>query len=139
MISLCANPDCGVSFDYRQGRFFRFHKSHTAGDRAPNTHSVQHFWLCGHCCGEFTLEYQDGAGVLNQESSRYRLRWGERKIHRRRLITHHTISRRVPQNLKRCVSVRRLSLRRCVFLPAGRRDIRDRTRSIDIARPCAGY
>ena len=64
MFSTCANPDCGVAFDYGRGRFFRFHKSHAAGESAPNTHSVQHFWLCGHCCQEFTLEYQDGVGVL---------------------------------------------------------------------------
>lgn len=64
MISMCANPDCRVPFDYRQGRLFRFHKSHAVGEMAPNTHSVQHFWLCGYCCREFTLEYQDGAGVL---------------------------------------------------------------------------
>ena len=64
MISACANPDCGLPFDYGQGIFFRFPKHHAAGVQAPNTHSVQHFWLCGHCCLEFTLEYQNGAGVL---------------------------------------------------------------------------
>ena len=64
MFSRCANPDCGVPFDYGRGRFFRFHKSHAAGESAPNTHSVQHFWLCGHCCQELTLEYQDAVGVL---------------------------------------------------------------------------
>jgi hypothetical protein len=35
-----------------------------AGEKAPNTLSVQHFWLCGHCCLEFTPKYQEGAGVL---------------------------------------------------------------------------
>jgi hypothetical protein len=25
---------------------------------------VQHFWLCGVCCGAYTLEYRDGCGVL---------------------------------------------------------------------------
>jgi len=64
VISICANPDCRVLFDYQQGRFFRFHKNHAVGERAPNTHSVQHFWLCARCCEEFTLEYQDGVGVL---------------------------------------------------------------------------
>lgn len=64
MISTCANPDCQVAFDYQQGRFFRFHKDHATGEPAPNLHSVQHFWLCGHCCLGFTLEYRDGAGVL---------------------------------------------------------------------------
>jgi hypothetical protein len=64
MFSACANPDCRVPFDYRQGRLFRFHKNHRAGEEPPNTHCVQHFWLCGECCGEHTLEYRDGRGVL---------------------------------------------------------------------------
>lgn len=64
MFSVCANPNCRVAFDYRQGRFFRFHKDHVADEDAPNLHSVQHFWLFSGCCLEFTLEYQDGAGVL---------------------------------------------------------------------------
>ena len=64
MFSKCANPDCRAAFDYAQGCFFRFHKSHAAGEQAPNTHSVQHFWLCDRCGWVFTLEYQDGVGVL---------------------------------------------------------------------------
>jgi hypothetical protein len=64
MFSVCANPDCQAPFDYRQGRLFRFHKHHPAGERVPNTHSVQHFWLCGVCCGAYALEYRDGYGVL---------------------------------------------------------------------------
>jgi hypothetical protein len=46
MLSVCANPDCHAAFDYQQGRLFRFHKDHPAGEKPPNTHSVQHFWLC---------------------------------------------------------------------------------------------
>ena len=64
MFSKCANPGCGMPFLYGRGRLFRFHKSHAVGEDAPNTHCVQHFWLCGHCGLEFTLEYQDGVGVL---------------------------------------------------------------------------
>ena len=64
MFSFCANPDCGAPLDYDQGRFFRFHKDHRAGEIPPNTHSVQHFWLCGTCCGVYTLEYRDECGVL---------------------------------------------------------------------------
>jgi len=64
MFSQCANPVCGLAFDYRQGRLFRFHKNHDAGKPAPNTHSVQHFWLCGTCSQQFTLEYRQDAGVL---------------------------------------------------------------------------
>jgi hypothetical protein len=64
MFSFCANPDCQAPFDYRQGRLFRFHKDHPVCERPPNTHSIQHFWLCGTCCGTHTLEYHDGCGVL---------------------------------------------------------------------------
>jgi len=64
MFSQCANPDCGVEFDYREGRLFRFHKNHAPGEPPPNTHSVQHFWLCGECSSRFTLEYREDTGVL---------------------------------------------------------------------------
>jgi hypothetical protein len=50
MLSACANPDCQVPFDYRRGKLFRFHKEHLVSEKPPNTHSVQHFWLCGVCC-----------------------------------------------------------------------------------------
>lgn len=69
MFSKCANPDCGVPFDYLRGRIFRFHKYHAADEEPPNTHSVQHFWLCGLCCEEFTLEYSDREGVLLRNRS----------------------------------------------------------------------
>jgi len=64
MFSACANPECLLPFDYQQGRFFRFHKSSVQDGEAPNTHSVQHFWLCQQCSQEFTLEYRNEAGVL---------------------------------------------------------------------------
>lgn len=62
--SLCANPECRVSFVYGEGCFFRFRQSQDAGNRIPNTHSVQHFWLCGTCSKRLTLEHRDGSGVL---------------------------------------------------------------------------
>jgi hypothetical protein len=64
MFSFCANPECQAPFDSEQGRLFRFHKDHPAGEAPPNLHSVQHFWLCGTCCGSYTLEYRDECGVL---------------------------------------------------------------------------
>ena len=57
MFSACANPDCKKRFDYREGRFFRFRKAYLAGDEPPNTHSVQHLWLCGKCSENYTLPY----------------------------------------------------------------------------------
>jgi hypothetical protein len=69
VISACCNPECGVPFVCGRGRFFRFHKNRRAGEPAPNTHSVQHFWLCERCCRQFTLELRDGAGVLIKNRS----------------------------------------------------------------------
>ncbi|HMD08696.1 MAG TPA: hypothetical protein VKH63_14245 [Candidatus Acidoferrum sp.] len=74
MFSVCANPDCQAPFDYHQGQLFRFHKDHPPGEKPPNTHSVQHFWLCGGCCRFYTLEYRDARGVLfkcRRETSGY--------------------------------------------------------------------
>jgi hypothetical protein len=64
MFSKCANPECSFLFDYRRGQFFRFHKYHADGEEPPNTHSVQHFWLCAECSQEFTLEYSERNGVV---------------------------------------------------------------------------
>lgn len=55
MISTCANPGCGKAFDYLEGKFFRFRLSPGANEPA-NAHSVRHFWLCGKCCEEYSLE-----------------------------------------------------------------------------------
>ncbi|MGB2621615.1 MAG: hypothetical protein WA857_15915 [Candidatus Acidiferrum sp.] len=66
MLSTCANPVCQVPFDYRQGELFRFHKAHRPDELPPNTHSVQHFWLCAKCAREHTLVYSENRGVLLQ-------------------------------------------------------------------------
>jgi hypothetical protein len=67
MLSKCANPACRTAFDYREGRFFRFHKADGPNGTRANTHSVQHFWLCGKCTEEFTLMYEAERGVLLKE------------------------------------------------------------------------
>jgi hypothetical protein len=64
MISKCANPDCEIHFDYRQGRFFRFPKRHTEGIGPTNAHAVEHFWLCERCSHIYTLEWRRGVGVV---------------------------------------------------------------------------
>ncbi|MGA3294166.1 MAG: hypothetical protein ABSE45_09330 [Candidatus Acidiferrales bacterium] len=63
MVSKCANPDCSATFDHRRGKLFRFPKRSLQGDRPANTHSVQHFWLCGECFEAFFLEYHESHGV----------------------------------------------------------------------------
>ena len=69
MISSCANPSCSAAFNYRQGKLFRFHKAHRPDEKPPNTHSVQHFWLCGNCSLEYTLFYAGELGVLLRNRS----------------------------------------------------------------------
>ena len=64
MFSACANPDCKRTFDYREGRFFRFRKAYLAGGKRPNSHCVQHLWLCGNCSEKYTLVYDDERGVV---------------------------------------------------------------------------
>ncbi|HEX4073824.1 MAG TPA: hypothetical protein VHX49_00355 [Candidatus Acidoferrales bacterium] len=61
MISRCANPACPAEFGHREGRIFRFPKK--ASDEPTNTHSVQHFWLCGDCAKLYALEYIEKQGV----------------------------------------------------------------------------
>lgn len=64
MISECANPDCLALFDYKQGRFFRFHIRHAPDEPPRNTHSVQHFWLCQRCSETYILiERGDGVSL----------------------------------------------------------------------------
>lgn len=64
MFSKCANPSCKTGFDYRQGCFYRFHRRPLDDAQPANTHSVQHFWLCGECCETYHLKYAEGRGVL---------------------------------------------------------------------------
>ncbi len=71
MISSCANPACKVPLNYPQGKLFRFHKAHHPDQGPPNTHSVQHFWLCGKCSLDFTLVYADERGVLLQDRAQF--------------------------------------------------------------------
>lgn len=56
MTSKCSNPDCQAPFDYRFGRFFRFHQRHAASEGPANSHSVCHYWLCRRCSESYTLE-----------------------------------------------------------------------------------
>jgi hypothetical protein len=63
MVSKCANPSCAATFDHREGRLFCFPKRSIEAGQPANTHSVQHFWLCGRCFPDYLLEYHDGVGV----------------------------------------------------------------------------
>lgn len=64
MCSECANPACRARFDYQQGTFFRFRRPPREDGQPANTHSVQHFWLCGRCAESYYLEYVRKRGIL---------------------------------------------------------------------------
>ena len=68
MFSRCANPSCRVEFEYGKGQFFRFHKAPGEDGRPANTHSIQHYWLCGECARTYCLEHQQDRGVLLRAS-----------------------------------------------------------------------
>lgn len=63
----CAHPECLSDFDYAQGRLFRFFQTPGHEKQPTHWHAVKHYWLCGRCCENFTIEYQKGAGVLLME------------------------------------------------------------------------
>ena len=64
MFTKCANPDCGLEFDYGHGRYFCFRRSESKGAPPPRTHGVEHHWLCGQCAKSYALDYRDGEIVL---------------------------------------------------------------------------
>jgi hypothetical protein len=63
----CAHPDCSSDFDYGQGRLFRFQQSLSQPQQPTHWHAVKHYWLCGRCCENYTIEYQKRVGVLLME------------------------------------------------------------------------
>lgn len=64
MLDKCANPECAVEFDYREGRFFRFRLSYAGNGTPVNVHSVQHLWLCGQCAETHTLQHHKERGII---------------------------------------------------------------------------
>lgn len=62
MFSKCSNPDCDSTFDYRQGRLFRFDTEQADSKSADPC--VRHFWLCEECSQTYDLECRRGMGVI---------------------------------------------------------------------------
>jgi hypothetical protein len=60
----CAHPDCLSDFDYTQGRLYRFQQTPQQEKQPTHWHAMKHYWLCGRCCENFSIEYQKGVGVL---------------------------------------------------------------------------
>jgi hypothetical protein len=63
----CAHPECSSDFDYAQGRLFRFRQTAANEKQPSHWHGMKHYWLCPRCCESFTIEYQQGLGVLLME------------------------------------------------------------------------
>ena len=71
MLSKCANPSCSTQLIYlREGTVFRMENAPQAesapGMQAPRVKSVkrvEHFWLCGRCSANLTLEADSQHGV----------------------------------------------------------------------------
>src|ERR1035441_8133656 len=63
MFARCSNPDCGVPFNYREGRLIRYCKPPSDGQFPADHHCVEHFWLCGNCSEFYVFEYERGAGM----------------------------------------------------------------------------
>ncbi len=61
MFEKCLNPDCGLPFDYREGRLIRFS---SADAKSPAEQcSVEHLWLCGECSKRYVFAHERGAGM----------------------------------------------------------------------------
>jgi len=61
MFEKCLNPDCDLSFDYREGRLIRF--CSTEAKSLAERHCVEHFWLCGKCSERYVFAYERGTGM----------------------------------------------------------------------------
>jgi hypothetical protein len=66
MFAKCSNPDCGVPFDYREGRLIRFCRSQTDGQFHANDHCVEHFWLCASCSKFYAFDFERGTGTKSK-------------------------------------------------------------------------
>ena len=61
MFERCLNPDCGLPFDYREGRLIRVPP---AGPKSPSERSIiEHFWLCGKCSERYVFPHEREAGM----------------------------------------------------------------------------
>jgi hypothetical protein len=68
MITHCANPGCAAPLHYDfDGRLFQFEvRSHDGGSPVSSrkfARRVAHFWLCGRCCSNLSLDFDLTRGV----------------------------------------------------------------------------
>ena len=68
----CANQACPTAFHWTGGgKFFRFRPdpvsangNNSTADSPGGIHGVRHYWLCERCSHVFTLEFEEGFGVV---------------------------------------------------------------------------
>ena len=61
MFERCFNPDCGLPFDYREGRLIRIS---SADAKFPvERPGIEHFWLCGKCSERYVFPHEREAGM----------------------------------------------------------------------------
>jgi hypothetical protein len=74
MVSHCANPECAAPLVHlRDGRLFQFEVRSFTGPgftqpgetpkKGKGSRQVAHFWLCGQCCSNLTLTFEQAKGV----------------------------------------------------------------------------
>src|SRR5580704_11448130 len=71
MFERCLNPDCGLPFDYREGRLVRVSSGDPKSPAEPPR--IEHLWLCGKCSERYVFPHERGAGMkirLRVEESR---------------------------------------------------------------------
>jgi hypothetical protein len=56
MVTKCANPSCGASFQYlRGGKLFLVELPRLSSQPGGNGRTAEYFWLCDQCCSELTV------------------------------------------------------------------------------------
>jgi hypothetical protein len=73
MVDYCANPECKKPLHYlREGAVFIFDVPE-AESREPNSHRLEHYWLCGNCSAVHRLErtVNNEVRLVPKEPSRF--------------------------------------------------------------------
>lgn len=64
MVTKCANPSCGASFQYlRRGKLFLVDLPRFTPSSGGEGRRAEYFWLCDRCCSELTVTV-DGSGQV---------------------------------------------------------------------------
>ena len=74
MVNHCANPNCHKPLHYlRDGKVFLF-SGKNLPDGGANSHSPEHYWLCGTCSKQWKIISDSTRGVQLVETGHRRKR-----------------------------------------------------------------